>query len=368
MSYPSRLLGRIQFLFVAIFLLFAIVALLNQFSFDIFTEFYYEHLSTFDGVITSYKNEFLIIAIISLLLWLLRVHSALRRIHPQYPINEVEYLLRMVLPLVQLWGIASTFYQLSVYFANNPRIAKKANKIQYIAVFFYLYMFGGILFALLADDVWSETNVMYIGLLAMVAFYSMLLIFTHWINQYVYICVQDAPILVKTPAQIWSPMLESTLTYTPHNNERADIFLPQFVQASIGARFAAKSIEFVLFIIITVAAIIPGAISDDSNQMLMNMLIAWLGWFIYVAIHLSMKGQTIGKWLLGIKIVRVDSGAEGGFIHNVLLRVVANQVIGWLIPLYSIVDILFIFSGDARCIHDKIAGTRVISTRPTKGQ
>jgi uncharacterized RDD family membrane protein YckC len=36
-----------------------------------------------------------------------------------------------------------------------------------------------------------------------------------------------------------------------------------------------------------------------------------------------------------------------------------NGILG-LIPLYAIVDALFIFRGDRRCIHDMIAGTRVI--------
>lgn len=74
---------------------------------------------------------------------------------------------------------------------------------------------------------------------------------------------------------------------------------------------------------------------------------------------LSADGQTIGKKAMAIKIVKAETGANGGFVANVLKRVILNAVIG-LVPLYALVDILFIFREDRRCIHDLIAGTKVI--------
>ena len=47
-------------------------------------------------------------------------------------------------------------------------------------------------------------------------------------------------------------------------------------------------------------------------------------------------------------------------LANVLLRVVVNGLLGF-IPLYGVVDILFIFREDRRCIHDLIAGTVVVN-------
>ena len=64
--------------------------------------------------------------------------------------------------------------------------------------------------------------------------------------------------------------------------------------------------------------------------------------------------------MLDIKIVKLD-GANGGFMTNVLMRDIVNGLI-CLIPLYGLVDILFIFSEERRCIHDHIAGTKVIRT------
>jgi uncharacterized RDD family membrane protein YckC len=74
---------------------------------------------------------------------------------------------------------------------------------------------------------------------------------------------------------------------------------------------------------------------------------------------LTTRGQTIGKIVLHVKIVKVDVETNGGFVTNVLLRSILNAILGF-IPLYALVDALFIFRQDRRCIHDMIAGTKVV--------
>ncbi|HVZ74163.1 MAG TPA: RDD family protein [Polyangia bacterium] len=77
---------------------------------------------------------------------------------------------------------------------------------------------------------------------------------------------------------------------------------------------------------------------------------------------LSTRGQTLGKRWMAIKIVKLD-GSAPGFVHAALLRAIVNGLIG-AIPyvggIYSLVDVLMIFREDRRCLHDQIAGTRVI--------
>jgi uncharacterized RDD family membrane protein YckC len=355
-SYPSRIFGKIHFLLLAIFLLVTVCILINQIAYDLYMDFYFEYLSAFDQVIITYENEILTIAIVSFLIWLLRVHSTLRRIAPQYPINEMEYLLRVMLPFVQFWGIASTFIQMSKYFATNPSISKKAIRIKVMVVFVYMFIFGLIPFSLIAGKGWGGTLVTYIILVGYALMYLLYLLTTHWINQYLYVCVQSAPEQALMPTLLTAPVLAPTRTI----ELTTDMIHSSFVQANIGARLAAKAIEYIIFIFLSIIAIIPGAIHDSGGQMILLISITWLIWFIYLAIHLSINGQTIGKWLLRLKIVRTETGAEGGFIHNVLLRLVANYMIGIFVPFYSLVDILFIFSGKARCIHDRIASTQVI--------
>jgi uncharacterized RDD family membrane protein YckC len=81
--------------------------------------------------------------------------------------------------------------------------------------------------------------------------------------------------------------------------------------------------------------------------------------FIFQMVLLTKDGQTVGKKVLGIRIVKMDTGENGGFVPNVLLRLIVNGLIG-VIPLYGLVDILFIFRSVRRCIHDLIAGTQVV--------
>jgi len=77
---------------------------------------------------------------------------------------------------------------------------------------------------------------------------------------------------------------------------------------------------------------------------------------------LARNGQTIGKKLLGIKVVRVD-GSPVSLYRVFFLRYVCNTILT-LVPffgsLYSVVDSLMIFSESRRTVHDRIADTIVI--------
>jgi len=88
-------------------------------------------------------------------------------------------------------------------------------------------------------------------------------------------------------------------------------------------------------------------------------LLGFLAIPIVQVVLLVKDGQTIGKRALNIRVVMFETDENGGFVPNVLLRAWLNALIG-IIPFYSFVDILFIFRDDHRCIHDLIAGTKVI--------
>ena len=108
-----------------------------------------------------------------------------------------------------------------------------------------------------------------------------------------------------------------------------------------------------------------------SNQPNTPLLIAGFGaiglaFIILLGVQiylLTTRGQTMGKKLLGIKIVNFDDEANPGFVKAFLLRMFVNGLIG-SIPMigfvYSLVDICFIFRDDRRCLHDLLAGTKVV--------
>ncbi len=90
------------------------------------------------------------------------------------------------------------------------------------------------------------------------------------------------------------------------------------------------------------------------------VILAYASYQIYL---LTTLGQTIGKRIMGIRIVLVADESNGGFVINVLLRGVltgALSVIPFVGVLFALTNICFIFRDDRRCIHDLIAGTRVV--------
>jgi len=78
---------------------------------------------------------------------------------------------------------------------------------------------------------------------------------------------------------------------------------------------------------------------------------------------LTLRGQTIGKIIVGLRIVRVPDGSPAGFLRAFLLRGFLPRclrhvpLVGFL---FWIVDNCFIFRDDRRCLHDLIAGTKVV--------
>jgi uncharacterized RDD family membrane protein YckC len=93
------------------------------------------------------------------------------------------------------------------------------------------------------------------------------------------------------------------------------------------------------------------------------MLVAGLGFAVAQLAMLSSRGQTVGKRVAGVRIVKVDTGENGGFVTNVVLRGGITMLCGmipYIGPIFSLVNILFIFREDQRCIHDHIAGTVVV--------
>ena len=118
----------------------------------------------------------------------------------------------------------------------------------------------------------------------------------------------------------------------------------------------AKIIDVILFGVAVAVVVISFAIDDGLGGLSLLTLLAIP---IAQAVLLSKHGQTIGKRALDIRIVQASSGQNGGFVPNVLLRAWLNALIG-IIPLYGLIDVLLIFREDKRCIHDLIAGTRVV--------
>lgn len=91
-----------------------------------------------------------------------------------------------------------------------------------------------------------------------------------------------------------------------------------------------------------------------------------VGFILFLVIHgylIATRGQTVGKALLRIRIVRSD-GSPASFARIVGLRYLTTSVLA-SIPvigsIYGLVDVLFIFRASRRCLHDNIADTIVVT-------
>jgi len=92
------------------------------------------------------------------------------------------------------------------------------------------------------------------------------------------------------------------------------------------------------------------------------ILIGGIAWAVITLILVKRNGQTIGKKLIGIKVVRSD-GSKASLGRIFWLRNVVNSLPS-LLPvvggLYFFIDSLFIFTESQQCVHDKIADTIVV--------
>lgn len=96
-----------------------------------------------------------------------------------------------------------------------------------------------------------------------------------------------------------------------------------------------------------------------------TLLWAAIGFVVFALIQgypLHARGQTWGKKLLSIRIVDLQGGKPS--LSDLLLKrylpthaIVNVPCLGFV---YALVDALMIFRQDQRCLHDLIAGTRVV--------
>ena len=92
------------------------------------------------------------------------------------------------------------------------------------------------------------------------------------------------------------------------------------------------------------------------------MLIGFFIWLVVNAYLLYHHGQTVGKRLVNTKIVTLDD-RQAEFSRIVLYRTLPMHAIS-VTPVIGnflgLIDALFIFGSEKRCLHDYIAKTRVI--------
>ena len=165
-----------------------------------------------------------------------------------------------------------------------------------------------------------------------------------------------------------------TNPYAPPQATVQDVEDPSaaMLTADRGTRLAASILDTFIFGVMVylpfVAGIAVGAAATAAEgapsmnlPMGIGLGVGSLGlivWSWFTIRYMKRNGQSIAKKLVSIKVVRSD-GSPVSLARLIWLRNVVNWLIS-IVPVYGIVDALFIFGESRQCLHDKIADTIVV--------
>ena len=166
-----------------------------------------------------------------------------------------------------------------------------------------------------------------------------------------------------------------TNPYAPPRAYVRDIADPASLAAPAdrGTRLGASILDGIIFMVMVYAplmfaGVVSGAtarspLRDGGNNAMVfvGLVLALAGfivWCWFTIMYVSRNGQSIAKKVLNIKVVRTD-GSPVSIGRIIWLRNVVNALIS-IVPLYGLVDALFIFGESRQCLHDKIADTVVL--------
>jgi uncharacterized RDD family membrane protein YckC len=138
-----------------------------------------------------------------------------------------------------------------------------------------------------------------------------------------------------------------------------------------GERLAAVILHSLLFLPGYLVIFLPIFLSQTPleqdvgvSPLLMSLAFAWLAVLVIAQIVFLVKySASIGKRALGLYIANIQTGQPANWVTTIIVRGFVNGLISSIPcigPIYSIVDVLFIFGNERRCVHDLLAQTVVL--------
>lgn len=153
----------------------------------------------------------------------------------------------------------------------------------------------------------------------------------------------------------------------PVNKLRAEEIVVDFDPVRLKAPFllrcGALLMDYILIVSIPTIFFIIGRTMGNDGAKLLNSELTNAGWLIAVLLGItnfiifpSFSGQTIGKMLTGLRVVKSDGGIPT--FKKLLLR----HFIGYPITIFTggLGFLFSVFNNKGRALHDYIAGTEVI--------
>ena len=168
--------------------------------------------------------------------------------------------------------------------------------------------------------------------------------------------------------------MDSSNPYAPPQADVRDVVDPSepLMHAERGTRLVAAILDQIIimatvmpFLTAFFVGVATGQIQSGDTGLTSAMatgamvsLVAGALWCYLTIRFVLANGQSIGKKVLQIKVVRSD-GSPASLGRIFWLRNVVNFLLS-IVPGYSIVDPLFIFGEQRQCLHDKLADTIVV--------
>jgi uncharacterized RDD family membrane protein YckC len=165
--------------------------------------------------------------------------------------------------------------------------------------------------------------------------------------------------------------MNSVNPYAPPKAQVADyVAAPTADEATRSQRLGAAMLDGLISMIWTIPLWFALGMFEyikhgQRGPMSLTIALTALNGLAFVLVNgyfLKKTGQSLGKKIVGIRIATLEGEvpALGRILGLRILPVWIAAMIPMIGALASTIDVLFIFRGDRRCVHDLIAGTKVI--------
>lgn len=162
----------------------------------------------------------------------------------------------------------------------------------------------------------------------------------------VYDGLTDLKILIKSDLKM-KLSIQNSFTFRIHQHSLFNMNPGVFLRAK-----AAAIDGFIIIGMMFLISYLSTFMSDLSNSMRIIPFVVFA--VLYDPLMTSLKGQTIGHMLMGIKVVRFSDQSKRVAIVPAILRFIMKVILGWI-------SLLTIGSNeDSRAIHDLISDSKVI--------
>lgn len=131
-------------------------------------------------------------------------------------------------------------------------------------------------------------------------------------------------------------------------------------------RCGALLIDYILLVAVPVIGLLLGRYKEYVGAKLLNSEVSNAGWLILILLVLTnfvilplFSGQTVGKMLTGLRIVKTDGGAPS------FSRLLVRHLIGYPLTAATlgIGFLISVLNENGRALHDFLAGTIVVYGR-----